>query len=102
MAGIASPESFYKMIEELGVEIKRAVTFPDHHRYDIDQIARVIEEAKEKDCFVLTTEKDIVKLRRIVDEERLLFLSIEVEFLQGENQMKEVLSSCSLSKRGVE
>ncbi|ATH06921.1 tetraacyldisaccharide 4'-kinase [Halobacteriovorax marinus] len=93
VAGIASPSSFFKYVETLGIEIIHQVSFPDHHYFKAEEISRLIDLSKEEDVYILTTEKDIVKLRRVVDTERLLYLEIKVEFLSGESEVKKAINS---------
>ena len=45
--------------------------------------------------FLITTEKDIVKRRRITDSRRILYLGIDVDFVKGEKEMRELLSQCA-------
>ena len=40
---------------------------------------------------IITTEKDIVKMRRVVEDERLLFLEVKVKFLSGQEQIEQRL-----------
>lgn len=86
------------MLEMAGIETVGSKTFPDHHRYNDDdlELLRELVEANRADC-LLTTEKDIVNLpellafkiplywaaiETVVDEEaRLLnWLGEELEF----------------------
>ena len=93
VAGIASPSAFFKYVETLGIEIIHQVSFPDHHYFKSDDITQLIELSEAEDAIILTTEKDIVKMRRVVDTDRLLYLEIKVEFLSGEQQVKDAISS---------
>lgn len=93
VAGIASPSAFFKYIETLGIEIIHQVSFPDHHYFKADEITQLIELSKKEDAYILTTEKDIVKIRRVVDTDRLLYLEIKVDFLKGEDEVKKAISS---------
>ncbi len=55
-AGIAKPERFFSLLESLGLNVQKRVSFPDHHSYsdrDFDAL---------KGDILITTEKDAVKL----------------------------------------
>jgi len=93
VAGIASPYSFFKNIEKLGIEIIHQVSFPDHHYFKAEEIDQLIELAEKEDAYILTTEKDIVKIRRVADSERILYMEIKIHFLEGEDETKEIISS---------
>jgi len=60
---IARPEGFAEMLKEAGCGIVDTIFFRDHHAYDMADMERVIELAKElKATGFVTTEKDAVKL----------------------------------------
>ena len=92
VAGIASPQSFFNLVESLGADVVQRVSFPDHHYFKVEEIETLLKQAKEEGAYLVTTEKDIVKLRRIVDDERILYLEIQVEFMNGEKEAKEIIS----------
>lgn len=60
-SGIARPEDFSSLLEEVGVKIKKELVFPDHHFYSSSDLERIQREARGVD-FIVTTEKDLVKL----------------------------------------
>jgi tetraacyldisaccharide 4'-kinase len=96
VAGVASPDSFFKLLEKLGVELLLKESFPDHHSFKADEINRLISSAIELEALLVTTEKDMVKLRRLVDHPRLVYLEIRMEFLKGEKETKEIISKAFL------
>jgi tetraacyldisaccharide 4'-kinase len=60
VAGIARPHRFVETLRALGATVVAEHVFPDHHPYDRDDVARLLERAG-TDALV-TTEKDLVKL----------------------------------------
>ena len=48
--------------------------------------------AEKEDAYILTTEKDIVKIRRVADSDRILYMEIKVHFLSGEDKTKEFVT----------
>lgn len=91
VAGIASPESFYTTIDNYGANILQRITFPDHHYFTYDELNGILNLAKENDAYIITTEKDIVKMRRVVSDDRFLFLEVKVKFLKGQGQVEQKL-----------
>lgn len=91
MTGIASPDSFFTSIIESGATIVEKVVFPDHHLFTFAQVQAVLKRAEENDLIIVTTEKDIVKIRRVVDSPRILFLQIVVNFIEGKEQLEMLL-----------
>lgn len=87
LAGIASPDSFFKTLRNLGLDIIQEESFPDHHEFKLDEIARLIERAEQEDALIITTEKDIVKIRQLFDSPRILFLEIAIQFVHGEEEL---------------
>ncbi|MBN2645349.1 MAG: tetraacyldisaccharide 4'-kinase [Desulfuromonadaceae bacterium] len=61
-AGIAQPEDFFHALREQGIELISTLCFADHSDYDEQRLQQI------RDCcagadFLLTTQKDAVKLR---------------------------------------
>ncbi|WP_435307473.1 tetraacyldisaccharide 4'-kinase [Sebaldella termitidis] len=77
-SSIASPENFKKSILKLGSGKLDEIKFSDHHVYSDVEIDEIIREAKDYD-FVITTEKDIVKINKNI--ENLLILKISFNIL---------------------
>lgn len=94
MAGIANPQSFFKLLEDLGAEILVTESFPDHHFFKLDEINALLSYAKTEDALIVTTEKDIVRIKKIVNDESIVFLEVDIYFLSGEQETKEIVDSC--------
>lgn len=94
MAGIANPQSFFKLIEDLGAEILVTESFPDHHFFKAEEIDSLLSYAKSEDALIVTTEKDIVRIKKIVNDESIVFLEVDLHFLKGEKETKELIDSC--------
>jgi tetraacyldisaccharide 4'-kinase len=63
--GLGNPAAFRRTLEGLGAKMTAFRTFPDHHAYtraDVDDL-RGWARQQATDCLVLTTQKDLVKLR---------------------------------------
>jgi tetraacyldisaccharide 4'-kinase len=63
--GIGNPAAFRRTLEQLGADLCAFRVFPDHHRYsraDTDDL-RAWAGQQVKECMVLTTQKDLVKLQ---------------------------------------
>lgn len=69
VAGIASPESFETTVTTLGAEVAGLRSFPDHHPYTLKDLLSILVEAEaEGASWVVTTEKDAVKLKKYISE----------------------------------
>jgi tetraacyldisaccharide 4'-kinase len=61
-AGIGRPEKFFATLRRLGAQLTATQSFPDHHRYHADEIARLHAAAAREDARLVTTAKDWVRL----------------------------------------
>lgn len=93
MAAIASPDYFFQILESLGAVIIDKIVFPDHHFFSVADIEESVRKAEEKDVYLITTEKDFVKLRRVIESQRMLYLGIEVDFKSGKETAEEMIRS---------
>lgn len=91
-SGIASPDSFYKMIEDYGCNIIHKESFLDHHYFTLSEAKELLNRAQTEDALLVTTEKDMVKIARIIDDPKLVFLKIDVEFYKNESKLKSLLN----------
>ncbi len=87
LTGIASPDSFYHLIEEHGANIVHKIVYSDHHFFTHDDVNEILIQCVKHDAIIVTSEKDMVKLRKITKDPRILSLNIEVEFLYGEEEL---------------
>lgn len=76
--GIAQPNSFKETITSLGANIIGWKEFPDHYNYHEKDIQNIKKLADKQNAEVLiTTEKDIVKIRRLRNLCELFYIDIE-------------------------
>ncbi|PPR28319.1 MAG: Tetraacyldisaccharide 4'-kinase [Alphaproteobacteria bacterium MarineAlpha9_Bin1] len=60
--GLGYPEKFYEFLKELGCIITSWKTFPDHHVYSEKTLENLLNESKNLDSCLVTTQKDHVKI----------------------------------------
>ncbi|MHA7901129.1 MAG: tetraacyldisaccharide 4'-kinase [Henriciella sp.] len=82
-AGIGRPEKFFDTLTELGLDVRDAVPFPDHHTFDKSDFKYLRQLAVERSATLITTEKDFV---RLTPEQRrdIEFLPIKLQFDEPE------------------
>ena len=87
-SGIANPASFFMTLKNTGVIIKKNLTFKDHHQYTTKDLYD-IKEASCGTAYIITTEKDSVKIKDILPSDMELYALIidividnEQEFLR--------------------
>ena len=94
VAGIARPERFLGLLAVAGATIAaKPLLYTDHHDYSSADVAAMLRAAG-SDCRIVTTEKDLVKLGRLVPPEtRLEALRIDLEIDRGEDFLERVLEA---------
>lgn len=85
LCGIAAPESFENGLRRLGAEVVLSKTYTDHHRYSVKEIENFIRRCARRDLpAILTTEKDAVRIPRILEPEvPMFYLRVEIKILAG-------------------
>lgn len=63
-AGIGDPVRFFRTLRACGIEVVAERAFPDHHPFSEDEIETLIAEAKCDALTLVTTEKDLARLRK--------------------------------------
>lgn len=76
LAGIAKPDLFFKHLENEGDE---KMVFPDHHDFSKEDIQKIKEVGKQK--ISITTEKDYVRLKGKLENDKLYYLPIKSKFV---------------------
>ena len=62
-AGIGDPTRFFNTLRTSGIEVAGQRAFADHHAYSQAEIESLIAEAKRDALTLVTTEKDLARLR---------------------------------------
>lgn len=79
ISGIAAPDLFHRFIRETDAEIIDMMVFPDHHVYTERDWQTMVSASRACD-FVVTTEKDLVKLEKFpFATDKLVALRIDME-----------------------
>lgn len=99
VTGIANARAIKKRLTELKCKFFH-FNFPDHHRYEKKDIDQIKNKAPEK-SFILTTEKDFIKINRLIsDEEKMdwYFLPIEMD-LDSPEEFRNLINEYVRSNR---
>ncbi|MBR0959342.1 tetraacyldisaccharide 4'-kinase [Bradyrhizobium japonicum] len=62
-AGIGDPGRFFRTLRASGIEVARTRAFADHHMFSQDEIAALAADAQREQLTLVTTEKDLARLR---------------------------------------
>lgn len=95
VTAIANPQSFYQYLENFGVEICDRVSFPDHYFFTNSDLNTLLTKATQHASIILCSEKDMVKMKRVSQDPRILYIRVKVDFISGEqallNSLEKVL-----------
>lgn len=80
-SGIARPQAFEETINGLCGKLIHSIRYPDHYRYNYDDLSKIEKKSAGASC-IITTEKDLVRIKDSSLDERLLALVVELEFLK--------------------
>jgi tetraacyldisaccharide 4'-kinase len=91
LTAIASPDSFYQLLENHGAVIVEKMVYPDHHLFTQEDINDVLMKAAKNNASIIVSEKDMVKIRRVIQDDRVLYVNISVNFQSGEEELLKMV-----------
>lgn len=100
--GLGAPESFWRTLEGLGIELAMRRVFPDHHRYTRNDFERLTKEADGSGADVLvTTEKDAMNLGGLSlgPRAKLYWLKIGIEIQRESDLLRRVIQEEKLTRK---
>ena len=91
LSGIANPNYFSSLLRKCRTEIVSEAIFPDHHFYITKDLSSIKEKSKGVD-WIVTTEKDMLKLRRLgIDHLPIRALRIEMKIWEEEEFFRRIM-----------
>ena len=99
---LGNPEAFHRTLTDLGANLCAFRTYPDHHAYtraDVEELRHWVRGHAEE-SIVVTTQKDLVKLRlaRLGDRE-LWALRISLSVVAGQERLATLMRSVLMEER---
>jgi len=85
VTGIANPQPMVEHLEELGLKFEHK-KFKDHHNFTEAELRELQHEE-----FILTTEKDFMRLKNEISREKIFYLPIQSRFLQGKEEFDDLV-----------
>lgn len=80
-AGIGDPERFFRTLRASGIEVARTRPFADHHMFSQAEIAALAADAQREQLTLVTTEKDLARLRGRADvPDNIVPFAVQLEF----------------------
>jgi tetraacyldisaccharide 4'-kinase len=87
LAGIAKPEPFFGYLQH---ENDECLTYPDHHHFTENDLLEIKNKSQNK--IIITTEKDFVRLKGSIPNERLFYLPIRSSFLSASEKFDKTIT----------
>lgn len=106
VSAVGNPHSVLDLCKRIGVEVRHHIVFRDHHHYTRDDLNMITAEARKHQVrFVLTTEKDAVKLapvaQHLPDDIEIYVCPIEL-IIQPEREFREwLIARLTRNNQGV-
>ena len=86
-AGIGNPENFFDLLKENKLNIVKEIKFPDHHKYSEKELENLLNNIRDENSTLLTTEKDYFRIFEKY-KKKIKFLKINIE-IKNKNQFIE-------------
>ena len=106
LSAIATPSSFTNLLSSMGGTVVSEVSFSDHHHYEQKDLDVAVEKAKNSGAdFIVTTEKDAVKLSQLKEEKDLPIYFIEIALAMAggqENFINSIIKISGLEEKKFE
>ncbi len=102
-SGIATPESFEKILRDLGAQLDQTHRFLDHHRFSTEDLDGVFASAAANGVeYVVTTEKDAVRIPlNYLPAVPLYYLRLEIEIIRGAADFDEAVGRICFPETGA-
>ncbi len=97
VTGIANPKPLLGYLASKDKKINH-LKFPDHHSFtekNIQNIISTFESIKEENKFIVTTEKDSMRLQSYdkLNKYPIYYLGIEIEIIENKNEFDKLISN---------
>jgi len=79
-AGIGDPARFFNTLRSSGIDVVRSRVFADHHPFTSDEIAQLVADAARDGLTLVTTEKDLARLRGTDGTEAIVPFAVTLQF----------------------
>jgi tetraacyldisaccharide 4'-kinase len=101
VSGIADAVSFERSVIALGLRVVRHLVYADHHWYADADLSRISEVCrKEKADRIVTTEKDVIRMRalgaafaELTKQQNVVTVSLRLKVLEGEDVLQGIVES---------
>ena len=88
-SGIGNPENFFNLLKDNNIEAIEEIKFPDHYNYSKKEIENLINQTRENNAILLTTEKDYFRISQNY-KKNINYLKIAVDIENQKQFIEEI------------
>ena len=77
LAGIGNPDNFFDLLYKNKLRVEKKLVFPDHYEFNKKDVLQILDDAKNNNLEIITTEKDYYKLKKY-NIKQIAYLKIEL------------------------
>ena len=89
-SGIGNHHTFVSMVKKNGLVVLKDLEFPDHYSYTKQDIKKILNEANELNCSVITTEKDFQKIK-ILSDNKIKIMKIDLKIIDEDKFINSII-----------
>ena len=86
-AGIGNPINFFDLLKKNKVNLIEEIKYPDHHKYSVNELKKLINKSKNNSAMLVTTQKDYFRINQNY-KNNFTFIEIKIE-MENKNQFIE-------------
>ena len=90
-AGIGNPENFFDLLIKNNLNIQKKIAFPDHYKFKKSEIQKMIDESKNNNLKLVTTEKDYLRIKDYGFKD-VEIVKVELEIIEKKLFLNEILN----------
>ena len=89
-AGIGNPDNFFDLLKKNNINLIKKISFPDHHKYSLNELNNLINFSSQNGLELVTTEKDLFRIKHF-QLSQIKCLNVKLEISNKEALEKEVI-----------
>ena len=89
-SGIGNHKTFVSMIKKHDLHVLKDLEFSDHHAYTKSDVDKIIYEANNLNCEIITTEKDFFRLNNF-NESRIKVIKTDLKIIDENKFIKSII-----------
>ena len=89
-AGIGNPDNFFKVLKNNNLNVKKTLSFPDHHYFSKLELQKIVNEGYRNNYEIITTEKDFYRIQDY-GFSKIKYLKIELQINRSKQFINQIL-----------